>query len=75
MLHVEWGAVLGLVLGLLSVQTAVQTTVTILCKKCVDGLYPGLSAKNKKERKHGKNDQTTICKATIYFLLTMMGFP
>lgn len=44
MLHVEWRAVLGLALGLLSVQAAVHATVAILCKECVDGLYSGLSA-------------------------------
>lgn len=43
-LHVEWRAVLGLALGLLSVQAAVHATVAILRKECVDGLYPGLSA-------------------------------
>lgn len=47
MLHVERRAVLGLALGLLSVQAAVHATVAILCKECVDGLYPGLSAGQK----------------------------
>lgn len=41
-LHVKGRAVLGLVLGLLSVQAAVHATVTILRKKRVDGLDPGL---------------------------------
>lgn len=51
-LHVEWGTVLGLALGLLGVQAAVHATVAILCKECVDGLYPGLSVwKNQEKRK------------------------
>lgn len=41
-LHVERRAVLGLTLGLLRVQAAVHATVTVLSKKGVDGLYPGL---------------------------------
>lgn len=41
-LHVERRAVLGLALGLLSVQAAVHATVAILRKECVNGLYPGL---------------------------------
>lgn len=49
MLHVEWRAVLGLALGLLSVQAAIHATVAILRKECVDGLYPGLLAGKKKE--------------------------
>lgn len=49
-LHVEWRAVLGLALGLLSVQAAVHATVAILCKECVDGLYPGLSAWGEKKQ-------------------------
>ena len=49
MLHVERRAILGLVLSLLSIQTAVHATVAILCEKCVDGLYSGLSARNKEE--------------------------
>lgn len=59
MLHVERRAVLGLALGLLSVQAAVHATVAILCKECVDGLYPGLSAikivKLKKKEKNFTN--------------------
>lgn len=47
MLHVERRAELRLALGLLSVQAAaVHATVAILCKECVDGLYPGLDAQN-----------------------------
>lgn len=42
MLHVERRAVLGLALGLLSVQAAVHATVAVLCKKRVDSLYSGL---------------------------------
>lgn len=42
-LHVEWGTVLGLALGLLGVQAAVHATVAILRKECINGLYPGLS--------------------------------
>lgn len=49
-LHVERRAVLGLALGLLCVQAAVHATVAILCKECVDGLYPGLSAWKTRER-------------------------
>ena len=41
-LHVERRVVLGLALGLLGVHAAVHATVAILCKECVDGLYPGL---------------------------------
>lgn len=48
-LHVERRAVLGLALGLLSVQAAVHATVAILCKECVDGLYPGLNHKMEEE--------------------------
>lgn len=41
-LHVERRAELRLALGLLGVQAAVHATVAILCKECVDSLYPGL---------------------------------
>lgn len=54
MLHVEWRAVLGLALGLLSVQAAVDATVAILRKECVDGLYPGLKKAQKKKKKQSK---------------------
>lgn len=53
MLHVEGRAVLRLALRLLSVQAAVHATVAVLCKKRVDGLYPGLS---------GVNDGGETCK-------------
>lgn len=49
-LHVERRAVLGLALGLLSVQAAVHATIAILRKECIDGLYPGLSARKNKKK-------------------------
>lgn len=57
-LHVEGGTVLGLALGLLGVQAAVHATVAILCKECVDGLYPGLSGwKYQEESKEREVDK------------------
>lgn len=53
MLHVKWRAVLGLVLGLLSIQAAVHATVTILCEKCVDGFDPCLLDAKKQEMSQG----------------------
>lgn len=72
-LHVKWRAVLGWVLGLLTVQAAVHTTIPILSKKCVDGLYPGLSELTNKGN-HDKIIYTlkksfteNLCKATLIF--------
>lgn len=62
MLHVEWRAVLGLALGLLSVQAAVHATVAILCKERVDGLYPGLSTEEKKEVENMSNEDKNLTK-------------
>lgn len=57
-LHVERRAVLGLALGLLSVQAAVHATVAILRKECVDGLYSGLSAWRKKKKKKKNQEKS-----------------
>lgn len=61
-LHVERRAVLGLVLGLLSVQAAVHATVAILRKECVDGLYPGLWARKIWERAQSEVTKTDSTK-------------
>lgn len=59
-LHVERRAVLGLALGLLSVQAAVHATVAILCKECVDGLYSGLSAGGGEKKESNKRHNGTF---------------
>lgn len=74
-LHVERRAVLGLALGLLSVQAAVHATVAILCKECVDGLYPGLSAiKIVKLKKKKKTSQTVLSTMTAFKWTHHNGF-
>ena len=71
MLHVEGGAVLWLALGLLSVQAGVHATVAILCKECVDGLYPGLSAgRREKSVKQKSTSQKAFLKRQKDFYLT-----
>lgn len=65
MLHVERRAVLGLALGLLSVQAAVHATVAILCKECVDGLYPGLSASKTGKRAKSEISKNNFTKGTF----------
>ena len=42
LLHVDRGAVLGLWLGRLTLDTGVQTAEAILTKECVNGLNAGL---------------------------------
>lgn len=44
-LHKHWRGKLCLCLDRLSINTGIQYPVTILCKKCVDGFYPGLQEK------------------------------
>lgn len=73
MLHVERGAVLGLVLRLLSIQTAVHATVAILCKKCVDGLYSGLTAGNKKGNVKTELQIRSFPKRLTYFYFGGVG--
>lgn len=56
-LHVERRAVLGLTLGLLGVQAAVQATVAVLSKEGVDGLYPGLGRGEGVKQRRKKNTE------------------
>lgn len=59
LLHVDWGAVLSLWLGMLTVHTRVHTAEAVLTEECVNGLNTCLEgAKGSERRESGMFDSS-----------------